>query len=101
MAAEPIIITVERDLEDLIPLFMAQRQAEQAAIADALLSRNFEALRKIGHNVNGAGASYGFDRISELGERLNQAARAGDVTAIGEIRQAFDDYMARLVVKYM
>jgi hypothetical protein len=80
---------------------MAQRQAEQAAIADALLSRNFEALRKIGHNMNGAGASYGFDRISDLGEHLNQAARAGDVAAIGAIKQAFDDYMARLVVKYM
>jgi HPt (histidine-containing phosphotransfer) domain-containing protein len=99
VAAEPIIVTVDRDLQDLIPLFMAQRQADQAAIADALLSRNFEALRKIGHNMNGAGASYGFERISDLGERLTQAARAGDVAAIDEIKHAFDDYMERLVVK--
>jgi histidine phosphotransfer protein HptB len=101
VAAEAIIVNVEKDLEDLIPLFLARRKADQSGIAAALSRRDFEALRKIGHNMNGAGASYGFERISELGEQLTKAARAGDVAALGEIKNAFDDYMRRLVVNYM
>jgi hypothetical protein len=98
---DPIFVTVGRDMEDLIPLFMAQRKADQDAIANALPSRNFEALRKTGHGMTGAGASYGFDTISDLGERLTKAARASDLAAIHKVSDEFDDYMVRVVVKYL
>jgi hypothetical protein len=101
MAAEPIVVTIDRDLQDLVPLFMAQRKADQAAIEAALPLRNFESLRLTGHGMTGAGASYGFDRISDLGVRLTDAARAADGAAIEKIKGDFDDYMRRLVVKYM
>ncbi len=101
MVPEPIVVTVEQALEDLVPAFMAQRKADQYDIAKALPLRDFGALRKTGHGMTGAGASYGFDRISDLGERLNEAARAGDVTAIEKVRDELDDYMNRLIVKYV
>ena len=100
MSADAIVVTVERGLQDLIPAFLAQRQADQAAIVAALPLRNFEALRRTGHGMAGAGASYGFERISDLGERLVLAARAGDVAALEVLQREFDDYMTRLVVKY-
>ena len=98
---EPIVITVGRDMEDLVPIFLAQRKTDQAAIAAALPLRNFEALRKTGHGMTGAGSSYGFTQISDLGERLVLAARAGDVATLRLIEAELDDYMTRLVVKYM
>ena len=49
----------------------------------------------------GAGASYGFDALTDLGERLVSAARAGDVATLLAIQQAIDDYLARVVVKYV
>ena len=101
MALEAIVVNVEKGLEDLIPVFMAQRKADQSAIATALPQRDFEALRKIGHGMEGAGTSYGFERISELGEQLTKAARAGDIAALSAIKSALDDFMSRLVVNYM
>jgi HPt (histidine-containing phosphotransfer) domain-containing protein len=98
---EPIVIAVDRDLQDLVPLFLAQRKADQAALAAALPARDFEALRRIGHGMAGAGASYGFDYVSAVGERIVAAAHATDIAELEQTRRAFDDYMERLVVKFV
>ena len=101
VAAEPIVVTVQQDLQDLVPLFLAQRKADQAAIAQALPLRDFEALRRTGHGIAGAGGSYGFDHLTVVGERLIQAARAHDAVAIASLKREFDDYLERLIVKYV
>jgi HPt (histidine-containing phosphotransfer) domain-containing protein len=99
--AEPILVTVDRDLEDLVPLFLEQRKADLAALAAALPAHDFEAMRRIGHGMAGAGASYGFDYLSEVGARIVTAAHASDIAGLEQARQALHDYMRRLVVKFM
>ena len=70
--------------------------------SDRLLeTNNFELLGKTGHGMAGAGTSYGFDALSNLGDRLVKAARARNVELLVRLKAEFDDYMARLVVKYM
>ncbi|HTE15081.1 MAG TPA: Hpt domain-containing protein [Burkholderiales bacterium] len=101
MAVEPIVITLDRDLEDLVPVFLAQRKTDLATLNAALAAGDFAAMRRAGHGMAGAGASYGFDYLSVLGERIVEAARAGNATAVEGVNREFDDYMARLVVKYM
>lgn len=98
---DPIVVTLDRDLEDLVPLFMARRKADLEALSNALPAADFAAVRKIGHGMTGAGASYGFDRISELGQQLVEAARAEDSELLQQLRLDFDDYMARIIVKFM
>ena len=101
MAAEPIVVTVERDLEDLLPVFLEQRRNDLATIARALPARDFEVIRKAGHGMAGAGTSYGFEILSELGQRIVEAARAGDMPQLQRLHQAFADVMSRLVVKIL
>lgn len=101
MALEPIVVNVNQDMADLVPLFLSQRKADQTAMAQALPARDFERLRKIGHAMAGAGASYGFDALSALGDRVVLAARAADVTTLAQLKGELDDYMARLFVKYL
>lgn len=100
-AIEPLIVTLSRDMEDLVPIFLAQRKADLAALSAALPAQDFEAIRKVGHGMAGAGASYGFDHVSVLGDQLVLAARARDATALQRLAQEFEEYMARLLVKYM
>jgi HPt (histidine-containing phosphotransfer) domain-containing protein len=100
-APDPIVVVLDRDLEELLPLFMGRRKADQDALGIALAAGDFAAIRKIGHGMTGAGASYGFDHISELGQQLVDAARAGDSNALQQLKQDFDDDMARLIVKFM
>ena len=96
---EPIVVTVARGIADLVPLFLEQRKADQVAIAVALRRRDLKTLREVGHAMASAGASYGFDRVSELGGCLVQAARAANMALLEMLHEEFTDYMARLVVK--
>lgn len=101
MSTEPIIVTVDADLADLIPIFLSQRRADLATLAAALPARDFEAIRRVGHGMAGAGASYGFDHLSVLGEHIVEAGRAADVQALTRLIAEFDDYLARLSVKFL
>jgi HPt (histidine-containing phosphotransfer) domain-containing protein len=100
-SAEPIVVTLSQDLADLLPLFMGQRKRDLATLTSALPAGDFEAIRRVGHGMAGAGASYGLDHFSDLGERIVAAARAGNAAALDRLRQEFEDYMARLVVNYL
>lgn len=101
MNTEPIVIMVERDLEDLVPIFLAQRRADQATLATASPARDFEAIRKVGHGMVGACASYGFDDLGILGQRIVEAGRAADAVVLDGLKRELDDYMVRLIVKYL
>lgn len=98
---EPIMVTLDRELEDLLPLFMAQRKADLQALQAALSIGDFATIRKVGHGMSGAGASYGLDRFSALGEQLVEAARAGNAAVLSRVKDELDDYMSRLIVKFM
>ncbi len=95
-----IVVTLSRDLEDLVPLFLKQRNIDLAALAAALPAGDFQAIRRVGHGMAGAGASYGFDQVSHLGEQLVQAAREADAAAIGRLRSELESYLERLTVQY-
>ncbi len=100
-AREPIVVMLSHDMADLMPLFLGQRKIDMAKLNAALPAADFEAIRRVGHGMTGAGASYGLDHISVLGERLVVAARAGDVPALHLLTQELEDYLSRLTVKYM
>jgi HPt (histidine-containing phosphotransfer) domain-containing protein len=97
----PIVVEVERDLEELIPLFLEQRRKDRVTIARALDSGDFETLRLVGHGMAGAGTSYGFPEITAFGGVLERAALAHDGVEIARQATLFADYMDRVVVKYV
>lgn len=101
VSTEPIVVVVDRDLEDLIPLFLTQRKNDLGKLSQALGEGDFESMRRVGHAMNGAGASYGFPYVSELGLQIESAARDGDLDRLGALSRALKDYLARLVVKYL
>jgi HPt (histidine-containing phosphotransfer) domain-containing protein len=100
-SVEPIVVTLSQDLADLVPLFLAQRKIDIATLSAALPVGDFAAIHRLGHGMAGAGASYGLNHISTLGEQLVEAARAADTGALVRLQQEFEDYMARLIVNYM
>ncbi len=98
---EPIVVEVERELEDLVPLFMEQRRKDQVAFTQALARGDFETLRMIGHGMAGAGRGYGFDAISDMGEAMEQAAHASDTAKLNKLGRLLIDYMERVTVTYV
>lgn len=99
-ATEAIVVHVDKDLEDLIPEFLANRQNDVAAIRGAAATGDYETIRVLGHGMKGAGGGYGFDDISAIGAALEQAAKRQDGPAIAAESERLADYLARVEVIY-
>lgn len=93
-------VIVAKDLEDLIPVFMGNRRKEVDALRDALAADNFDQLRQLGHRMRGVGSSYGFDRVSVFGARIEEGARYGDRVAIENCVTEYSEYLARVQISY-
>jgi HPt (histidine-containing phosphotransfer) domain-containing protein len=98
---DPIVIEVESDFEELIPLFLEQRRKDQVVMARALEIGDFEAMRVVGHGMAGSGSSYGFLQITAMGEAIERAARDRDHAELVKQAALLADYMERIVVNYV
>ena len=93
-------VTVERDLEDLIPVFLKNRHKELDTLRVALAAADFEQLRQLGHRMKGVGHSYGFDHVSTLGKYIEDGARSGDRASLDARIREYADYLARVQISY-
>jgi CheY-like chemotaxis protein len=68
------LVRVLLSLAALVPGFLEGRRRDIETIAAALERSDYENVRILGHNMKGSGAGYGFNRITEIGASLEQAA---------------------------
>ena len=98
--SEPIIVTVAKDLEDLVPTFMKNRGKELETLRNALATGEFEQLRQIGHRMKGVGNSYGFEKVTQLGHHIEDRAKAADRDALAASIEEYAGYLARVQIVY-
>ncbi|NTV03125.1 MAG: Hpt domain-containing protein [Chlorobiaceae bacterium] len=94
------IVTIDRDLEYLVPEYLAGRHNDVVAIRIALLKADFESIRTLGHNMKGSGGGYGFEEISIVGRHLETAAEKGDAGAIERWAGVLAKYLGRIDIRY-
>ncbi len=100
MTGETHKVVVAKDIADLIPQFLGNRRKEIDSLRGALAAADFEQLRQLGHRMRGVGNSYGFARVSLLGERIEQGARSSDHVAIENCISEYRDYLDRVQISY-
>ncbi|MFN2646795.1 MAG: Hpt domain-containing protein [Burkholderiales bacterium] len=100
MDASHFNVTVARDLEDLIPVFMSNRQKELERLRAALASADFEQMRQVGHRMKGVGTSYGFKHVSTLGTQIEEGARTGDRTVLEARIREYAEYLEKVQITY-
>jgi HPt (histidine-containing phosphotransfer) domain-containing protein len=100
MSAQPIPVTVAKDLEDLIPTFMKNRHKELETLRSALAAGDMEQLRQLGHRMKGVGNSYGFEQVSALGKQIEDGARTTDRPGLAACIAQYTDYLARVTIVY-
>ena len=93
-------VTVARDLEDLIPVFMSNRKKELDTLRVALASADFEQLRQLGHRMKGVGNSYGFAHVSTLGKHIEDGARSADRAGLEARIREYADYLSKVEIVY-
>lgn len=99
MAAK-IIITVDTDLEEIIPQFLTKRKEEVPLMFESLKEKNFSDLRAYGHKLKGSCGGYGFDFLGALGAKIEKASLAQDLNEITAILKEIEYYLQQVEVKY-
>lgn len=93
-------VTVARDLEDLIPVFLKNRHKELDTLRAALAAADFEQLQQVGHRMKGVGNSYGFNHVSTLGKYIEDGARSGDRAALEARIAEYAEYLSKVQIAY-
>ena len=91
---DTILVRAEPKLADLIPVFLQNCRKNAITMLDALDRGDFETVEILGHGMRGAGGSYGFQAITDIGAALEQAAESADADAsrkwVGELSGYLD-----------
>lgn len=93
-------VRIDKDLEDLIPGYIENRQKDIKSIRAALEAGNFESIRILGHSMKGSGGGYGFDEITKIGASLEKAAKDNDIEAIKKWTEKLSEYIDSVKITY-
>jgi len=81
-APRPTVAELDPDYAALVPAFLERRCEELLVLELALQQSEFDTVYRLGHNLRGSGGSYGFPVMTEIGERMERAAKANDSVAV-------------------
>jgi HPt (histidine-containing phosphotransfer) domain-containing protein len=90
---EKIRVTIDPQIKGLVPRFLENTRKKAAMLTEALTRGDWVEIRSLGHQLKGSGGVYGFDRITEIGQALEQAAEASDADGIRRQVEALVYYL--------
>jgi diguanylate cyclase (GGDEF)-like protein len=96
--ADDILVVVDPIISRRVPSFLANRRRDVRALQEAVAREAFDVIQRVAHNLKGSGASYGFAPISDVGRRLEDAARARDADTVRQALGQLDQYLDRVKV---
>jgi HPt (histidine-containing phosphotransfer) domain-containing protein len=100
MSDERIVVTVDEDLEELIPGFLENRNNDVPVLREALSGKDVAKLQSVGHSLKGVGGGYGFDVLSEIGADIEAAAKLNDLSNMEALINRLADYLQRVDVVF-
>ena len=95
-----VIVTIDQDLEEIIPGFLENRRKDAASLEAALEENDLKTVRLLGHRMKGDGGGYGFQEISTIGDALEQAAIRGDRVVIQRQTVMLVEFLSQVEVRY-
>ena len=85
---------IDPDVADMIPGYLRNRHKDVRTLREALSGDvSMKLIRTVGHKIKGTGRAYGFDRISEIGAAMEEAAKAGRHEPISVLVDQLEEYV--------
>ena len=85
---------IDPDVADMIPGYLRNRYDDVRTLREALSGDvSMTLIRTVGHKMKGTGRAYGFDRISEIGAAMEEAAKAGQHEPISALADQLEQYL--------
>ena len=98
MDRSPITIQVDEDIIDLIPRYIENRWSDIRTIEIALERGDFETVRNLGHGMKGSGGGWGMDQVGDIGQGIEEAAKAQDPDETRQWLDKLADFLERVEV---
>lgn len=85
--------TPDPSLAELAPRYLKNMDRTLKTLREAREAKDYATMQRIGHNLHGSGTSFGFPYITELGEKMEAAARDGAIEDMLNAVAAFEQYL--------
>jgi len=95
-----IQVEIDSELEPIIPGFFESRRKDCELLGQLLETGDLDEISRLGHRLRGAGGSYGFDAISEIGLALERAAAIKDKGSIAASCEKLLNYLQHVQIIY-
>lgn len=99
-STQVVRINVDPKLGDIVSTFLEHRQADVGRLQSALDRVEFETIQNLGHDIEGTGATFGFEQLTEIGRVMKLAAKSKQSTEIQISIDELADYLARVELVY-
>jgi signal transduction histidine kinase/DNA-binding response OmpR family regulator len=93
-------VVVDEELSAIVPKFLNNIRRNSPVITAALARADFDSIRSLGHNMKGTGTSFGFPRISEIGDQLEQAAKQKDADSVRNVAANLVHFLDSVDIRY-
>jgi len=93
MRKAPILAPTYPTLAARIPAFLQNRERDVVTMLDALARGEFETVARLGHGMKGAGASFGFQAITDMGAALEREAGSANAGALRQLVDELSTYL--------
>jgi HPt (histidine-containing phosphotransfer) domain-containing protein len=96
-----MIVEVDKELEDIFPRYLRNREEDMLKMQTALEKKDFETLRQIGHKVAGNASGYGLLDLGEMARTLEQAAEARQYDKCRNVTGQMKAYLDKIQPKFV
>ena len=93
-------VYVDEDLEELIPMFMENRNQDISDLREMLENEEYEQIEELGHKIKGSGGGYGFDRVTDLGRAIEKAAAKEKFAELQNLIEEFAEHIDKVEIIY-
>ena len=99
VTSAPEICVVDHDVFGLAKKFLNRQARAVRGLWVAIRERDFERIRKTGHDLKGSGGAYGLDGLSNLGTALEAAAGEKDGDLIEQLLESLEEKLASVELR--
>lgn len=91
--ASSTLKNIDPIVRELLPGYLKRRDEEFIRLKALLASQDFEAIRTLGHNLSGSGGAYGLQTLTEIGRRIEMAAKNSDSTTLSRELEVLGQFL--------
>lgn len=93
-------VVIDEEIKDLVPNYLDKRKTDLETMKSYLERDLFDELRSLGHKIKGSGGGYGFQGLSVLGARIEQAGKNSDKAKLDHAIHLYADFLEKVEIRY-